>query len=464
MKKYILALSAILVLSFNVHAGLDDSGVVNVCTVADLDFVRANPSGNYLQVCDIDLAGNPGFTPIGRSETVAFSGTYDGDNHTIYNATTNNEPQAGGFFGWVVGASPENKAFIKNLHLRNANITGGWFTGGIIGYTMNADVENVSITGTVTTNQTYGGGAVGCLNAGNMINSWADVTLNCANYCGGLVGSARLGVTVANSWADATKINGSGVYTGGLMGWAQADTVLYKTHANANFVTDRGYIGGLVGRSTGGVIIKSYATGRVETQRLNIGDPTGGLVGELNYDSIIHRSFADVEVVSGSQYTGGLVGYMKDSIVNRSAAWGNVTSQERQTGGLAGILQDGSMVLNSHSHGNVSNIGPIGRSSGAGGLSSTALNYNVTIVNSYTTSHVSSTDPNSTTVGAFLGHVQGTGHSMSGCYYNLETSGVTRTAAGVGMTTQEMHDEGNYAGWDFNKIWGMDNEGYPTLK
>jgi hypothetical protein len=43
----------------------------------------------------------------------------------------------------------------------------------------------------------------------------------------------------------------------------------------------------------------------------------------------------------------------------------------------------------------------------------------------------------------------------------------TGEGGGEGKTTEEMKDKATFAGWDFEKVWGMDenvNDGYPYLR
>ena len=75
-------------------------------------------------------------------------------------------------------------------------------------------------------------------------------------------------------------------------------------------------------------------------------------------------------------------------------------------------------------------------------------------------------------VGGFLG--QGTGTSLTDCYWDTQTSGQSSSAGGEGVagrTTAQMiypHAADTYAEWDFQTIWAADvegtrNDGYPYL-
>lgn len=105
---------------------------------------------------DIDMAG-VAFTPIGVAITSYpskhFAGTFDGQNHTISNLTaSDNTPNyaAAGLFGGLVG-------HVKDLVLRNVNITSTHYAGGIAGYVDNetgSQITNCQVIGGSITSTT----------------------------------------------------------------------------------------------------------------------------------------------------------------------------------------------------------------------------------------------------------------------------------------------------------------------
>lgn len=85
---------------------------------------------------DIDLNNKP-WTPIGNlsqetgsSGTLMFAGTFDGQGHTIsnVNCTVTGDKASAGIFGRLCGV-------VKNLNVKNVNITSDHYAGGISGYT-----------------------------------------------------------------------------------------------------------------------------------------------------------------------------------------------------------------------------------------------------------------------------------------------------------------------------------------
>jgi prepilin-type N-terminal cleavage/methylation domain-containing protein len=189
-------------------------------------------------------------------------------------------------------------------------------------------------------------------------------------------------------------------------------TNLGLENANIN-VAGGNYVGGLVGyTSTGCTIENCYATGKVTG-----GSDTGGLVGR-NYGTITD-CYATAEVTGGSR-TGGLVGYAYSGSITSCYATGKVTG-DSCTGGL------------------------VGWNNGA-------------IENCYTTGNVNGVDRTGGLVGLDF-----TGCTIENSYYNSETTG--QSGRGTPLTTEEMKDQSNFSGWDFDTVWGID-EGfsYPYLQ
>lgn len=70
-----------------------------------------------------------------------------------------------------------------------------------------------------------------------------------------------------------------------------------------------------------------------------------------------------------------------------------------------------------------------------------------------------------TIAGGLVGYNTGT---VTDSYWNIETSGLTTSAGGTGLTTSQMHDKNNFTNWDFDttNIWNLNeqvNDNYPYL-
>ena len=260
--------------------------------------------------------GNIGWEPIG-TETAPFTGTFDGNDHTISNLYINRQVAGtfyAGLFGYIKGTSLADPATLESLNLRDINVkvdSNRPTLGGLVGLVdTNSNIMLCSVTGTVFASSgsdfAYGGGLVG-QNSGNITSCYTtgDVTIASppslrGSYGGGLVGR-NLGsgsITASYATGDVTYTS-AGSYIGGLVGWNQGSiTSCYA----AGDVTTTAYGGGLVGWNTGS-ITASYATGDVSSSTTATRNG-GGLVGR-NQATITNSYYNDGATITGGGNTDG---------------------------------------------------------------------------------------------------------------------------------------------------------------
>jgi len=304
-----------------------------ISNASELQAMRGDLSASYVLTADIDASetkgwyDGKGFEPVGEDDPdVRFTGTFDGDNHTISDLHIDRGEDYVGLFGFAY------RGKIEHVGLENADITGNDQVGGLVGFN-SVEIIDSSFNGTVK-GTTDVGGLVGAQN-GDITNSYATGTVDGDNRVGGLVGLGY-GGDVIDSYATATVNGGEAV--GGLVGGTIGDTI----DSYATGTVDGGNsVGGLVG-GTNGDITDSYATGTVDG-----GQNVGGLVGGTYSLSHVTQSYAMGEV-NGSDYIGGLVGKVTDdSVVNESYAIGEVTGTNN-VGGLVGVTTDRGEVNNAY--------------------------------------------------------------------------------------------------------------------
>ena len=201
-----------------------------------------NCHGYYFkQTADIDLTGVT-WEPIGYSGDYYFAGNYDGDGHTISNATSTGKNDANGFatagiFGWVAFGS------VENLHVKNANFVATGqnsysYVGGIAGLCYESSIKNCSVVD-------------------SSMESKRDENNNCA---GSIVGYSYNG-TFEKCAAENNRVT-SMAYAGGFVG-EQADkknvgkstfTNCYTANCTVTAKTDKtnglSFAGGFVGEVT----------------------------------------------------------------------------------------------------------------------------------------------------------------------------------------------------------------------
>lgn len=155
----------------------DESGVKATCVVTVLPstyeienaeqlmaFASAVNSGstdlNARLTADIDMSGVDDFVPIG-SETLMFTGTFDGQGHIIDNLIIFSDEKYVGLIGGIGGG-----AVVKNLILGPGSAIRGYAYVGLIGCSFGSGtitMENLGNEGTVTaTGGVNAGGIIGC--------------------------------------------------------------------------------------------------------------------------------------------------------------------------------------------------------------------------------------------------------------------------------------------------------------
>jgi hypothetical protein len=309
-------------------AGGDGSEIhpFEIETLTQLQEVRNYTDQHFILIADIDASetsswnGGQGFNPIG-DDIVNFTGTFDGNGHTISYLTIDREDDWYlGLFGYIEGGT------IENVTLQNVNVSGNERIGGLIGRT-NGLVQNSSSNGQVT-GRNHVGGLVG-LNRGQIQNSYSSGEVSSSNNAGGLVGS---NINEVNSSYSTSNVSGT----------------LHR-------------IGGLVGENSGN-IIKSYATGEVLATTT-----VGGLVGWNRLSGEINESFS-LGDVSGEERVGGLVGRNDNgnSRIYYSYAQGDVEGIER-VGGLVGTNSDDGEIIETYATGSVSGTTDVGGLIGSNG-------------------------------------------------------------------------------------------------
>lgn len=173
------------------------------------------------------------WTPIGATKT--FSGTFDGNNHTISGlyVAAGSQGTGAGLFGQASGT-------IKNVKLINSQIVGNkYYTGSIVGL-LDGNMMNVYSDAVVSSNAVEVGGLVGRFSsnktisisdswfAGSVIGTMSPASANAGSYAkiGGIVGSVDRGnKTIKNCLSTGTvSYTGQSIIqlgVGGLIGAIQ---------------------------------------------------------------------------------------------------------------------------------------------------------------------------------------------------------------------------------------------------
>jgi hypothetical protein len=289
---------------------IGDPFQITNCT--QLQEMNDDLAASYSLMNDIDCSdtvnwnAGAGFVPIMDGDCIdPFTGTLDGNSHTISDLFMNYNGICSGLFGYV------DNATISNLSLDNIDITTtDDYAGGLVGYAdSGVTITDVHVTGTMT-GQYYMGGVAGTFNSGSITDSSSTVTITGESDLGGLVGDS--GGTIDRSYATG-NLNGY-EFVGGLVGTTGSGTIS-DSYATGNASGSGDNVGGLVGYNAG-TVTNSYSVGNVN------GNITGGLL--VGSGGTVTTSFWDTQTSGQATSDGGTgktTSEMKNITTFTGAGW-----------------------------------------------------------------------------------------------------------------------------------------------
>jgi hypothetical protein len=321
-----------------------------------------------------------------------------------------------------------NNGTIANVRLQNVNVSGRVTVGGLVGTNTGLITNSSVLLGVV-----YAKGA-DSRHIGGLAGFNGNFNSVYTSYTG----------SIQNSHSNAVVGNLNTFYSGGLVGVNEYGATISNSSSSGD-VYAKGAVGGLVAVSAGR-IDHSYATGNVY----------GGENG--NQGCLSFTPSPCVEI-------GGLLGLNTiNGIVNNSYATGAVRGYD-EVGGLMGKTFSISSVENSYATGSVYGHEAIGGLIGTYSSGQIQGTYHFPLVyNSYSTGNVDGWgDP--LYLGGLVGFDLHNDGRVTSCYWNTEESGQITSVLGVGKTTSEMYNQSTYIGWDFVKVWVINNSiDYPHIR
>lgn len=318
-------------------------------------------SYNYILKNDIDASGlvdadgNSTYNTIGRGKK-AFTGTFDGDGHTIVGLQAE-----GGIFGKL-----DSGAAVKNINIASSVFTGNTrdSVGAVAAENNGGSISGISGYGNTIKGS---GGSIGGLvgkNYGGISNSndHSTVIAGEGTVAGGIAGvngtKADKGGTIDNVQSD------SAVTTGGLTENQYADNLggivgkneLSLNKYNINNVSAHGVTGktgntktsgGIVGTNEG-IISNAYNESIIHGSA-NIGGVAGKNVTQASNSNMAKlndvANAAEIIGDAGSQNIGGLVGMQEHATTNNGRNTGAITGCTN-VGGMVGYNTAGSNLNN----------------------------------------------------------------------------------------------------------------------
>lgn len=253
---------------------------------------------------DITLTENKEFGDcIGKDDSHPFSGTLDGNNHTITNfyktkaLDGSDAKDAVALFSRITGGT------VKNLKL--ANVTAfatGQRVAGLVARAYSATIENVEIvSGTITGGKQTGG-----------------------------IAGVSIGITTIKNCINRAHIISNGTSNGGILGHQYSSTLTIENCANYGQITTNA--SGASGLGTGGILGNT-----------NTGDIASTLPGETTPSALIKNNVNHGAINSNGEATGGIVGQVGNKnggtgtfTITGNTNNGNVSGKSNGTGGVLG--------------------------------------------------------------------------------------------------------------------------------
>ena len=260
-------------------------------SLSDFKLIRSDPNQNYALTTDLD------FNDVIIKQYVVnaqFKGKFNGNNHTMKNITIVSDYD--GMFHYLNGGT------IKNLFVENYTKTNFTSYSGFVGRTANgAVIDNVHIK-----NENVSG----------------------TSYIGGLVGYANK-VTIKNSsttnFKNTVRPSSLDIRVGGIAGYSSGSSLITNTFSQdvdisiTDSISTYG-LGGIVGQMADGNIENVYSTGKIESNS----SYTGGIVG---YSSCtISKAWSKVDISTQLDYVGGIVGLSTNENISNTLVLGSIYS------------------------------------------------------------------------------------------------------------------------------------------
>ena len=263
------------------------------------------PAGGESMYFRLDQSVNLGtysgtWTPIGKRDTCAFKGHFNGNGKTITGMMVDNTDNDGkwhGFFGYSTGT-------IKDLTIAEASVEGVEYTGALCGYNRGTISHCVAIGGTVSgtgsgTDSQYTGGLCGKSENGSITECYNTNVVSGNKYVGGIAGSIVGGIV--SQCFNAAKISVSTTHCGGIAGY---NSSFLSDSYNTGIISGTNYVGGVVGQNAANQFNRVYSAGQVVGT--GSGLQIGGIANATEATYFPQNSAFDVRMSPAYGAVGGL--------------------------------------------------------------------------------------------------------------------------------------------------------------
>ena len=266
----------------------EDGKTYNVTSADGLlawnEAVQKDMTLNCTLADNIDLTGID-WTPIGTSFSNSYTGTFNGGGHTITGLTVTGSNEYAGLFGRIGSGGKVMNVKLEGVQIESDNEMSA--VGGVVGYSY-GNIENCSVSGSVSSNSTAGG-VVGAQLGGSITGCNTSATVKGVTYAGGIAGYTNGGGSLTGCYATGSisveNNTTNAAWAGGVVG-SNGSSTLTACYATGS-VTSSGsgtiYAGGVTGTNDFGTLTACYhANGTISCP----GGTTGGVAGR-NYKGLM---------------------------------------------------------------------------------------------------------------------------------------------------------------------------------
>ena len=278
-------------LNFNSDLSYSDGKILGCNSIEELKNLLTNTSGS-------------GFTPIAN-----FSSTFDGQGYEIQNIYINTSEYAG-LFATATGKI-ENVKISGNI-TSTENNAGGIVAGIYNIISGNLEIEKCENSAKVVASKKAVGGIAGCGRNMKIINCYnygeissygtdrpnANYEVGCA---GGVVGTHCMNIQDCGNEGYVS----SAISSGGIIGCKYTDFNIVNCY-NVGEINGITYAGGIIGETKAGTgsIYNCYNTGSIYSDT-----NSGGIIGFLYYNTTAYiYNCCNIGTITGKQNIGGIIG------------------------------------------------------------------------------------------------------------------------------------------------------------
>ena len=293
--------------------------------------IAKNGKGHYVLASDITLRA-PWKTIDIRD---GFTGTLDGNGHTIYNLILKGES---GMFSNISGGT------VKNLKLSDA-VAYQNFEGGIIAACNYGYIENCKVSGTINAPKSSKAGGIAGENNGRISDCSAVLEITGGNTAVGGICVVNNAVIERCSFSGKIEVSGKGAAVGGICA-EDNEGYISESAADADISVngENIYVSGVCAKSAGSQIYKCASAGLCEQSGKEI--YFGGICA-LSEGATIYNSFSAQSVTSSASDSdaGGICAVAEGVNIQNTYSIGRIALSDENTvsGGICAVA-DGSYI------------------------------------------------------------------------------------------------------------------------